>query len=146
MPRLLRDAQVLPIWEGTTNVLALDALRAVARDDAATAAAGPGGGRRRPRPRAVTRRSPTRSAGAARDLGARLTEVAADPDARDRRSPGARGLALRTRVRAGRRRCWSSRPPTGDELAEIAARLWARRWLRGEDVAVDAANYADVLC
>jgi alkylation response protein AidB-like acyl-CoA dehydrogenase len=28
LPRLLRDAQVLPIWEGTTNVLALDVLRA----------------------------------------------------------------------------------------------------------------------
>jgi len=26
LPRLLRDAQVLPIWEGTTSVLALDAL------------------------------------------------------------------------------------------------------------------------
>ena len=24
LPRLLRDAQVLPIWEGTTNVLSLD--------------------------------------------------------------------------------------------------------------------------
>ena len=32
MPRLLRDAQVLPIWEGTTNILALDALR-VARKE-----------------------------------------------------------------------------------------------------------------
>lgn len=32
MPRLLRDAQVLPIWEGTTNILALDALRAAAKD------------------------------------------------------------------------------------------------------------------
>ncbi|HEX2828845.1 MAG TPA: acyl-CoA dehydrogenase family protein [Burkholderiales bacterium] len=30
IPLLLRDAQVLPIWEGTTNVLALDALRALA--------------------------------------------------------------------------------------------------------------------
>ena len=29
LPRLLRDAQVLPIWEGTTNVLSLDALRAL---------------------------------------------------------------------------------------------------------------------
>jgi alkylation response protein AidB-like acyl-CoA dehydrogenase len=28
LPVLLRDAQVLPIWEGTTNVLSLDALRA----------------------------------------------------------------------------------------------------------------------
>jgi acyl-CoA dehydrogenase len=31
IPRLLRDAQVLPIWEGTTNVLALDALRVAGR-------------------------------------------------------------------------------------------------------------------
>jgi alkylation response protein AidB-like acyl-CoA dehydrogenase len=30
LPVLLRDAQVLSIWEGTTNVLALDALRALA--------------------------------------------------------------------------------------------------------------------
>lgn len=29
LPLLLRDAQVYPIWEGTTNVLALDALRVV---------------------------------------------------------------------------------------------------------------------
>jgi len=32
LPRLLRDAQVLPIWEGTTNVLSLDVLRALSRD------------------------------------------------------------------------------------------------------------------
>jgi acyl-CoA dehydrogenase len=32
LPVLLRDAQVLPIWEGTTNVLALDALRALEED------------------------------------------------------------------------------------------------------------------
>ncbi len=31
LPRLLRDAQVLPIWEGTTNVLSLDLLRVVAK-------------------------------------------------------------------------------------------------------------------
>jgi alkylation response protein AidB-like acyl-CoA dehydrogenase len=37
LPALLRDAQVLPIWEGTTNVLALDTLRALA--DTATVAA-----------------------------------------------------------------------------------------------------------
>jgi hypothetical protein len=29
LPVLLRDAQVLPIWEGTTNVLSLDTLRAL---------------------------------------------------------------------------------------------------------------------
>lgn len=30
VPRLLRDAQVFPIWEGTTNVLSLDVLRVAA--------------------------------------------------------------------------------------------------------------------
>ena len=35
LPVLLRDAQVLPIWEGTTNVLALDALRALGPQDRA---------------------------------------------------------------------------------------------------------------
>lgn len=37
LPRLLRDAQVLPIWEGTTNVLSLDVLRALERTDALAA-------------------------------------------------------------------------------------------------------------
>lgn len=37
LPQLLRDAQVLPIWEGTTNVLSLDVLR-VLRQPAALAA------------------------------------------------------------------------------------------------------------
>ncbi len=32
LPVLLRDSQVLPIWEGTTNVLALDTLRALGAD------------------------------------------------------------------------------------------------------------------
>ncbi len=32
LPRLYRDAQVLPIWEGTTNVLSLDTLRAIAKE------------------------------------------------------------------------------------------------------------------
>ena len=33
LPLLLRDSQVLPIWEGTTNVLALDTLRAIAKEE-----------------------------------------------------------------------------------------------------------------
>jgi len=37
IPRLLRDAQVLPIWEGTTNVLSLDTLRAIQKTDALAA-------------------------------------------------------------------------------------------------------------
>jgi len=35
--RLLRDAQVLPIWEGPSNVLALDFLRALEREGSAEA-------------------------------------------------------------------------------------------------------------
>ncbi len=35
LPRLLADAQVLPIWEGTTNVLSLDTLRALSKDSKA---------------------------------------------------------------------------------------------------------------
>jgi alkylation response protein AidB-like acyl-CoA dehydrogenase len=33
LPRLSRDAQVLSIWEGTTNILSLDALRAMQQSD-----------------------------------------------------------------------------------------------------------------
>ncbi|HEY2962244.1 MAG TPA: acyl-CoA dehydrogenase family protein [Pyrinomonadaceae bacterium] len=33
LPVLLRDSQVLPIWEGTTNVLALDTLRALSASE-----------------------------------------------------------------------------------------------------------------
>ncbi|MBW3619607.1 MAG: acyl-CoA dehydrogenase family protein [Actinobacteria bacterium] len=40
LPVLLRDAQVLPIWEGTTNVLSLDTLRALQRDDTLSAYTG----------------------------------------------------------------------------------------------------------
>jgi alkylation response protein AidB-like acyl-CoA dehydrogenase len=34
LPRLLRDAQVLPIWEGTTSVLSLDVFRVLSKGDA----------------------------------------------------------------------------------------------------------------
>jgi putative acyl-CoA dehydrogenase len=37
IPRILRDAQVFPIWEGTTNILALDFLRACEKEGALSA-------------------------------------------------------------------------------------------------------------
>jgi alkylation response protein AidB-like acyl-CoA dehydrogenase len=40
LPRLLRDAQVLPIWEGTTSVLSLDVLRVLRKPEALKAVAG----------------------------------------------------------------------------------------------------------
>ena len=33
LPSMLRDAQVLPIWEGTTNVMALDVVRAIMKTE-----------------------------------------------------------------------------------------------------------------
>jgi acyl-CoA dehydrogenase len=40
LPRILADAQVLPIWEGTTNVLSLDTLRALGKGGAIEALTG----------------------------------------------------------------------------------------------------------
>ena len=37
LPQLLRNSQVLPIWEGTTNVLSLDLLRATVKENALSA-------------------------------------------------------------------------------------------------------------
>ncbi len=36
LPRFLRDSQVFCIWEGTTNILSLDCLRAIQKEDALT--------------------------------------------------------------------------------------------------------------
>ncbi|MBO0867618.1 MAG: acyl-CoA dehydrogenase family protein, partial [Micromonosporaceae bacterium] len=88
IPRLLRDAQVLPIWEGTTNVLALDVLRAVA--------AGDGVKQLQARLDAATdlAEGPVADAlaGASRDLADELGRAAASPvPLADR--PGARDLA-----------------------------------------------------
>lgn len=143
VPRLLRDAQVLPIWEGTTNVLALDALRAIAREDAAAPLL------QRIDAAADTARSlypavADSLAAAAKQVRETLTDVVADPSG-VAVVAGARGLALRlayalTGALLVEQAAW------GDELAEVAARLWTRRWLRGEDVAVDAHRHFDVLC
>ena len=64
LPRLLRDAQVLSIWEGTTNVLALDVLRAIGDGDALRAFAA-----------AVTRRLDALGDPALRAAGERVAEA-----------------------------------------------------------------------
>jgi acyl-CoA dehydrogenase len=138
IPRLLRDAQVLPIWEGTTNVLALDVLRAVVREDA---------GKRllarleRTAEEAAAPQVSDTLVAAAGDLRRALAAVAADPYA-DAVVAGARGLALRMAyaLAAALLAGW------GDEVADLAAQLWTRRWLAGEDIAVAAHQHADALC
>ncbi|MEU2615385.1 acyl-CoA dehydrogenase family protein [Micromonospora sp. NPDC007271] len=142
VPRLLRDAQVLPIWEGTTNVLALDVLRAVTREDAAVPLL-------RRLAAAVDLARPLSPALAATlaavtdELRERLGEITADPAAVEVVA-GARGLALRaayalTTALLVEHAAW------GDEQAEVAARLWARRRLRHEDIAADAHRHLDLL-
>ena len=92
LPRLLRDMQVGPIWEGTTNVLSLDLLRAIGTDGA--------GARvwreeiaRRVRDCNAELRAPAEAALRAVDHGlAWLAETA--PLGRDAVEAGARGLLL----------------------------------------------------
>ena len=145
VPRLLRDAQVLPIWEGTTNVLALDVLRAVRPRRRRHAGAGPARGR-----------PPTWPAAARPALADTLATAAATLH-----GAGHRGGRRPGRVDAvAGRRPWAGaapgvradRGPAGraGRLGRRAAprsrrRLWARRWLRGEDIGVPAHHHLDLL-
>lgn len=128
LPRLLRDAQVLPIWEGTTNVLSLDVWRAVERTDALA-----------PWLRDARERVACARDGALSDAAARLAAaldhieryVAETRDAVDREA-GARRLAFAiARTAAGVRllelAAWSARSSrSGSREADIAKR-WAQR-------------------
>jgi alkylation response protein AidB-like acyl-CoA dehydrogenase len=142
VPRLVRDAQVLPIWEGTTNVLALDVLRAIARDDAdkpllsrLEAAADQARGLS---PALADTLASTTAA-----LAAALSTVTAEPSSSV--VAGARGLALRLAY-AVAAALLLEHAAWGDDVGELAARLWIRRWLRGEDIAPEADHHLDALC
>jgi alkylation response protein AidB-like acyl-CoA dehydrogenase len=123
IPRLLRDAQVLPIWEGTTNVLALDVLRAVGRDGAA-------------RPLLARLSAAADHSPALRAATAELSAAFAEDPTSDKVIAGARGLALRAGY-ALAAALLLEQAAGGDPRAETLARLWIRRWLRHEDIAAD---------
>ena len=94
IPRILRDAQTLPIWEGTTNVLSLDLLRAEAKEGGLTAVLTDLGGRAR----ALSPDLGDATQTVAQVLGAlvtRLRALAADGD-RARMEWEARRIALTT--------------------------------------------------
>ena len=87
LPMLLRDAQVLPIWEGTTNVLSLDTLRALGKGGAlealvaevetnVAAAKDPGLAKPAEAARTATKRA------VASDLGALAPDLGSTHDAR----------------------------------------------------------------
>ncbi|HVE64900.1 MAG TPA: acyl-CoA dehydrogenase family protein [Mycobacteriales bacterium] len=135
VPRLLRDSQVLPIWEGTTNVLSLDVLRALTRDDALTdylaridgalAAAEP------TVPELVARLRPVRDRVAV-DARAAAAAGAASAQA------GARSLMTRlahllAAVALLEQATWEAE--RGGVRASLVTELWIRRRLLGENCA-----------
>jgi acyl-CoA dehydrogenase len=144
VPRLLRDAQVLPIWEGTTNVLSLDVLRAASRGEGVDALLG----------RLVAGAAMADGDDAAvfashlADLRDDVAHAAKDPGG-DRAVAGARDLALRLGCalagallleHAG----WAG--TTGaDPGAGPAASLWIRERLARRDIADAAHRYAEIL-
>jgi alkylation response protein AidB-like acyl-CoA dehydrogenase len=143
VPRLLRDAQVLPIWEGTTNVLALDVLRATVREDAALPLL-----RRLDLAADIARRLNPALADTLGTVTGRLRTTVAEATADSETVAvvaSAREFALRMAY-ALAAAVLVEQAASGDELAEVAARLWARRWLRGEEIAADAHHHLDVLC
>ncbi len=126
VPRLLRDAQVLPIWEGTTNVLSLDVLRALGAAKLVLARVEPAG-----------------VPGTAR-LAADVEAATADPHAPSVVA-GARGLALRLgyaliAALLAEHAAWSKL----DADATLAT-LWARRHLTRADIAEPAHRAYDDL-
>lgn len=143
VPRLLRDAQVLPIWEGTTNVLALDVLRAVARDAAAEPLL-----RRLDAGADLARAVHPALADAllreAHELRRTTDEVAAQPRSASAIA-GARAVALRMAY-ALAAALLVEQAAAGDEAAEVTARLWGRRWLQGGDISIDAHHHLDIIC
>ncbi|GAA0722878.1 acyl-CoA dehydrogenase family protein [Dokdonella soli] len=135
IPQLLRDAQVYPIWEGTTNVLALDVLRALGANgiDGVTRAAGALLGE------AGSDRHGVRSA-----LDAARNWLVAHSAHRDALESGARGLAL-TLARSfaaallARHAAWAERE-RGDTHAQAALAIFAAHGLvRLDSSAMDAA-------
>jgi alkylation response protein AidB-like acyl-CoA dehydrogenase len=113
LPRLLRDAQVLPIWEGTTNVLSLDVLRALARGEGVAAVP-----------------APVRDAAASAAANPRDAEVVA----------GARQLALSIGYHLASDLLDEHAEATGADRAAAHARLWRRARIERADIAVDAAR------
>lgn len=90
LPRLLRDAQVLPIWEGTTNVLSLDVWRAIER----TRALEPWLGDVRRRLEVVQTQSLRSAANRTNEAADRIEHSVAKARGSDQREAGARRLAF----------------------------------------------------
>jgi hypothetical protein len=129
LPVHLRDAHVLPIWEGTTNVLSLDVLRACVRDGALSGWSELAARRLRALPGVAL-------GDEVRLLGSHLVELEASFGRVLRAAPeaaeaSARRVALKLAgLAAGlpllEHACWTLANGRGERAA-----VAARRWLRG---------------
>jgi alkylation response protein AidB-like acyl-CoA dehydrogenase len=146
LPRLLRDAQVLPIWEGTTNVLAVDVVRALSREpslgDAFLARLD----------EATAQASSLLIGGAVDGLRAArffltdaLRAAAAQPQSPSVQA-GARTMALTMGYALALALLVEHAAGTGDEATTVAAELWGRARLAADETAVDAYTSFEVLC
>jgi alkylation response protein AidB-like acyl-CoA dehydrogenase len=146
VPILLRDAQVLPIWEGTTNVLSLDALRAMARDGALEALLADLEARLAPATRPALAAPVAATRAAAQALGAAAAQMARGGEALAQ--VGARGFALSLyRAYAAALLCeaaqWELDQEGTGRLAVAAARWCEAGLLRL--IGVDAAREGESL-
>lgn len=126
LPRLLRDAQVLSIWEGTTNILSLDVLRSMAKEatleplleDAARKVESPGEGLER------EAQAVRQAAGAIRAAAMRFLE-----ESEEFAQASARGFAFsvaRTSI-AALLIDHARRSAPGDARPHVMARRWCAR-------------------
>jgi alkylation response protein AidB-like acyl-CoA dehydrogenase len=146
LPRMLRDAQVLPIWEGTTNVLAIDVVRALHRQPAL-------GDAFLGKLDAATEMASTKLIGGAVDglraarffLMDALPAAAADPTG-DAVVAGARHMALSMGHALALALLVEHAAATDDEATKVAAELWGRARLTADETAVDAHRTFDILC
>jgi alkylation response protein AidB-like acyl-CoA dehydrogenase len=134
VPRLLRDAQVLPIWEGTTNVLSLDVLRALARDEGATELL-----------ERINKAAQLAVGPAAGLLAETVTEVRERIGVATKQPARARELALRlgcalTGALLVEHAAWA-----GTEDWQVAAGLWAQARLGHAETAEQANRYYEIL-
>jgi putative acyl-CoA dehydrogenase len=128
LPRMLRDAQVLPIWEGTTNVLSLDVLRAIGRSNALA----PWLAEVRARLDRVETPALVDAVARVRQAAERIERFAAGPADEEARQASARRLAFAIARTAAACRLiehagWSVADAHGDPAALAMALRWAER-------------------
>ena len=137
---------MLPIWEGTTNVLAVDVVRALSRE--------PGLGQAFiTKLDEATMQASTMLIGGAVDglRAARFALTEALPAAADAPQDasvvaGARQMALTMGYALSLALLVEHAAATDDEATKVAAELWGRARLTADETAVDAHRMFEVLC